>query len=68
MAEGIHLLWTHEEWRCELHTGPGRSGRLLVFHRSSIVTAENVEEGRPAEHRAEVLRQRVLRGDLRQDR
>jgi hypothetical protein len=66
MARDVLVLWTEGDWRCEFHTSmvPGE-GRLLVYRGETAVTAESVHMGAPAYARAEVLRQRVLRGDLR---
>jgi len=59
------LVWTEADWRCELHAGriPGE-GRLLVYRGETVVTAESVPMGTAAYIRAEILRQRVLRGNL----
>ena len=60
------LAWQEGDWRCEVYTGsvPGE-GRLLVYCGDTVVSAESVPAGMPAYIRAEVLRQRVLRGNLR---
>ncbi len=62
----IEILWREDTWRCELDSGgiPGE-GRLLVYAGTRIVTAESVRLAPSVSARAEVLRQRVLRGDLR---
>ena len=59
------VLWTEGEWCCQLLTGPAGSSRLVVYHIDKPVTAEATVEGLMAKYRAEILRQRVLRGDLR---
>jgi hypothetical protein len=66
MPRDVVVLWTERDWRCELHTGgiPGE-GRLLVYHGETVVTAESVPMGTAAHIRAEILRHRVLRGNLR---
>ena len=66
MARDVVTLWKEGDWRCEIHTGtfPGE-GSFLVYRGESIVTAESVHMGVAAYTRAEILRQRVLRGDLR---
>ena len=66
MPRDIVILWTEGDWRCEIHTGaiPGE-GRFLVYCGDSVVTAEAVHLGAAAYARAEILRQRVLRGDMR---
>ena len=60
------VVWTEGEWRCELHTSdiPGE-GRILVYRGETVVTAESVPLGTAAYIRAEILRQRLLRGNLR---
>jgi hypothetical protein len=65
MARDVVILWTEGDWRCEIHTGamPG-AGSFIVYRGASVVTAESVNTGAMAYARAEVLRQRVLRGDL----
>ena len=59
------VLWTEGDWRCELRAGPAGSGRLVVYKAGLMVTAEATIPGAMAQFRAEILRQRVLRGDLR---
>jgi len=65
MARDVLILWNEGDWRCEVHTGsmPGQ-GSFLVYRGDSVVTAELVHLGAMAYARAEILRQRVLRGDL----
>lgn len=58
------VLWTEDDWRCELHSAPGGEARLEIRCRETLVTTENLP-GSVAELRADILRQRVLRGDLR---
>jgi hypothetical protein len=60
------VLWIEGSWRCELHTStiPGE-GRLLVFYRQRVATAESVHIGGvDMQTRAEILRLRVVRGDF----
>jgi hypothetical protein len=66
MARDVLILWTEGKWRCEIHTGrtPGE-GSFLVYCGDVVVTAEAVPLGAAAYARADILRQRVLRGDLR---
>ena len=66
MARDVLILWNEGDWRCEVHTGgfPGE-GSFLVYRGNSIVTAQSVHLGTAVYARAEILRQRVLRGDLR---
>jgi hypothetical protein len=59
------VLWTQGAWRCVIRAGPAGSARLAVLHGEQLVTAEATVAGLLAKYRAEVLRQRVLRGDLR---
>ena len=68
MPRDVVTLWNEGDWRCEIHTGgcPGE-GSFLVYRGDSIVTAESVHMGVAAYTRAEILRQRVLRGDLRSE-
>lgn len=65
MARDALILWHEGDWRCEIRTGgfPGE-GSFLVYRGDSVVTAESVQLGTAAYARAEILRQRVLRGDL----
>ena len=66
MPRDVLLLWNEGDWRCEVHTGgtPGE-GCFLVYCGESVITAEQVHMGAAAYTRAEILRLRVLRGDLR---
>jgi hypothetical protein len=66
MARDVVVLWNEGDWRCEIHTGgmPGE-GSFLVYCGDDVVTSESVALGTAAYLRAEILRQRVLRGDLR---
>ena len=66
MTRFIEVLWREDSWRCELDTGgiPGE-GRLLVYYGAYVVSAESVHVSPSLAARAEVLRHRVLRGDLR---
>jgi hypothetical protein len=62
----IEVLWREDSWRCELDTGGIPSeGRLLVYYGAHVISAESVHVSPSLSARAEVLRQRVLRGDLR---
>ena len=65
MPRDVLILWNEHDWRCEIHTGaiPGE-GCFLVYRGDAVVTAESVHLGTAAYARAEVLRQRVLRGDI----
>ena len=66
IARIVSVIWTEGNWRCELQTGGLRDeGRILVYLGERIVTAESVHVGTAMHTRAEILRQRVLRGDLR---
>lgn len=60
----IAVLWAEGTWRCEYHVGFGGQGRLVVYHGSHLIAAEGTLSGKPAALRGEVLRQRVLRGDI----
>ena len=64
MARDVLILWNEGDWRCEIQTGDLGVGRFLVYRGDSVVTAESVHIGAAAYARAEILRQRVLRGDL----
>jgi hypothetical protein len=66
MPRDVLVIWNEGEWRCEVHTNgiPGE-GHFLVYRGDHVVTAEAVHMGTAAYTRAEILRQRVLRGDLR---
>ena len=62
---GNAVLWTEGQWRCELRVGPAGSARLTVIQGDKIVAAEATFAWLMAKYRAEILRQRVLRGDLK---
>lgn len=64
-APDVVVLWRAQDWRCELHRGFGGESRLEVYQGNVLVTAETTQGGHAAEVRADVLRQRVRRGDLR---
>jgi hypothetical protein len=59
------VLWTLGAWRCDFHPGYAGQGRLEVYSGRVLATAETTPTGEAAKQRAEVLRQRVLRGDLK---
>jgi hypothetical protein len=59
------VLWRDGAWRCEVHPGVDGSARLEVYCGETPIMAEPSVVGQGAEYRAEVLRQRVLRGNLR---
>ena len=66
MSRIIEVLWREDSWRCELDSGSiAGESRLLIYRGARIVTAESVRLGPFVSARAEVRRQRVLRGDLR---
>ena len=65
MTRDVLILWNEGDWRCEIHTGRyAGEGSFLVYRGDSVITAESVHLGAAAYARAEILRQRVLRGDL----
>lgn len=64
MARDVLVLWREGDWRCEYHAGIAGEARLVVYSVDHVVSAESVPAGAPAYHRAEVLRQRMRRGDL----
>ena len=59
------VLWTFGRWQCDYYPAPHNAGRLQVYCGELLVTTESSPPGHAAEQRAEVLRQRVLRGDLK---
>jgi hypothetical protein len=62
----ILILWHEGEWRCEMHTnGTPGIGRFLLYCGEDVVTSEPVHLGAAAVARSAILRQRVLRGDIR---
>jgi len=66
MPRDVAVLWTEGDWHCELHSSHIRGeGRLIVYRREVVVTAESVPNGAAAHIRAEILRLRVVRGHLR---
>ena len=64
MNRPVIVLWQEQDWRCECHPGVGGESRLEVYRGETLAAAEATPSGTPAEQRAAVLRQRVLRGDL----
>ena len=58
------VLWVEADWRCEYSPGFAGHGRLVLYQGHSLVAAESTPTGVPAALRGEVLRQRVLRGDV----
>ena len=63
-ANNVIVLWRENDWRCELHSGTPGSCRLLVYREDVVACAEAVVFGPTAHVRAEVLRRRVIRGNL----
>lgn len=59
------VVWREGTWCCEIHRGPAGAARLEIYNGDNLVNAESIPTGPTAMLRAEVLRQRVLRGDLR---
>jgi hypothetical protein len=59
------ILWREGDWRCEFHREYGGQSRLKVFLGDILATIEAAPPGHPAFQRANILRHRVLRGDLR---
>ena len=59
------VLWTEDEWRCEFHSGLAGHGRLEVYCGTRLITAESTLSMSLGTQRGEILRRRVLRGDLR---
>lgn len=66
-SDGRVIVWCEGEWRCDFHPAMAGHARLEIYHRDHLITAETAPSGPPSHLRAEVLRQRVLRGDLRSD-
>ena len=64
MGPNTIVLWREGEWRCEFHDSFAGTARLEVYRGDVLATAEATPSGNPAHHRANVLRQRVVRGDL----
>ena len=64
MSENV-VVWIEGDWRCVFYPGFGAAARLEVYFGEYLVTSEETPSGDPASRRAEVLRQRVVRGDLR---
>ena len=58
------VLWRELDWSCELHAGAAGESRLEIYKGDALVSSELAPSGRAAHRRAEILRQRVLRGDL----
>jgi hypothetical protein len=61
------VVWCEGDWRCDFQPGVPGQPRLEVYHRGRLVTTETAPSGPPSHLRAEVLRQRLLRGDLREN-
>jgi hypothetical protein len=61
----VSEIWREGNWHCEVHTrGTRVEGRLFVYFRDTVATAESVRLGLGAATRAEILRLRVIRGHL----
>ena len=65
MTREVAVLWREGAWHCQHHGGFAGEGRLLVYCHEVVVADEFVVTGPGVEIRAEILRHRVLRGDLR---
>jgi hypothetical protein len=65
MPDQVLVLWTEADWRCEFRARAGADGRLDVYQADQLVVSENTLSAQIGKQRGEVLRQRVLRGDLR---
>ena len=63
----VQVLWSESGWRCVYHPGFAGQGRLEVYRGESLVSAEATPSGLAATQRGEVLRHRVIRGDLVQE-
>ena len=59
------VLWEEGDWRCEFNPGLAGVGRLEVYQADQLILAEEALSGPSAAQRAEILRQRLLRGNLR---
>ena len=60
----IVVVWREGAWSCEFHPAGSGASRLVILVGERLVTVETTAGGRSALQRAEVLRQRVMRGDL----
>ena len=58
------VLWTEGDWRCEFHPGSSGDGRLVIYRGDVCAVAESTLSKEIATARSEVLRQRVLRGNI----
>ena len=58
------VLWEEGDWRCEFNPGLAGIGKLEVYQADQLVFAEEALSGPGAAQRAEILWQRLLRGDL----
>jgi hypothetical protein len=68
MPPKVFVLWTEAGWRCEFYARGGIEGRLDVYLGDQLIASENTLSAHIADRRGEVLRQRVIRGDLSADR
>lgn len=64
-SDGRTVVWCEGDWRCDFQPSVVGQAQLEIYYRGALVTAEMAPSGPPSHLRAEVLRQRVLRGDLR---
>jgi hypothetical protein len=64
LRDPARVLWKEGDWRCEFNPGLAGSGRLEVYQADQLVLTEETLSGPTAIQRAEILRQRLLRGDL----
>ena len=64
MTTSWETVWCEAGWRCELRVGFRGVSHLFVYCGDVLASAESMPSGASCDLRAEVLRRRVLRGDL----
>ena len=52
----ILLLWSEDDWRCELYPAAGAGAVLKIFRGDDLIVIESTEVGPLAFRRAEILR------------
>jgi hypothetical protein len=63
----VVVLWRERDWWCQLQPRAGGVSQLNIYKGDKLVTAESAPTGEAARLRADILRRRLLRGDLQEN-